>query len=669
MLATYQLDIANSEDWDDAKRLIFTRDRLYKMRAKRAPFDTMWDNQQEQYSAISFYDNDWNLQPNIPLEKSLVEIYMWRTDGKISYDIQPDWQADIEELQPSKYALQFFLDWNQKDNFWKENRQMRFNKAHYGSGIFYTWIRSYKYYTHKVKEDAQFECESDVMNEKNFEKIENETWFFFPKSVHPKDFFIDDAAYGNPDVQLADDCIYKERMTAMEFNERYGKNKAFINIDQVQYWQDINPRNKDDRPVDVRQVVIYHYFHRITGKYIILANEQTIIYNGLFLYDDGKLPFVNVQHYPRNDRFRGEWYNERVSYLKGYQSEILADILSGAAMNSGIHLITGNDDQIGQDWEVGWRWVNIWRTTAWAERVQAINTTVNLWYFTAVMQLLDQQVVKDSWVNPNAQFEAWADTLGQQEIMEANKSVRNKSVDEAYNIGLDEALTMTLSRIKQFAPALLSEKIKDSKGNVIKIKFPKIRIDNATIKKEDGKMVFVEDIGKYWYFELKPSVVQWVGVKVVTPSTTSALPILERQKIKEYIDTMLNLANTAAMTQNIPLQQKIAELMNPEQIMWWINDAFQYDSNALKANTEKDKIKAENLKKIKAIKDLLLNQTTNVWPNQANWPVPPNQMNSTPSPIQSWGAALWVPNQQTEGWAPVSPEASTILWAGVWKAG
>lgn len=46
--------------------------------------------------------------------------------------------------------------------------------------------------------------------------------------------------------------------------------------------------------------------------------------------------------------------------------------------------------------------------------------------------------------------------------MEANKSIRNRSVDENYNIGIDEALTMMLDRIKQFAPSLMSKKIKDS---------------------------------------------------------------------------------------------------------------------------------------------------------------------------------------------------------------
>lgn len=98
----------------------------------------------------------------------------------------------------------------------------------------------------------------------------------------------------------------KERLTAIEFENRYGKNKAFKNLDQVTYWTDINPRNKNDVPVDVRQIILYHYYHRITKTYLIVANEQVLIYNGLYLYNDGKLPFVNVQHYTNLNRFWGE---------------------------------------------------------------------------------------------------------------------------------------------------------------------------------------------------------------------------------------------------------------------------------------------------------------------------------------------------------------------------
>lgn len=592
------------------------------MRAKRAPFDSAWDEYETQVNSVSFYDNNGMLQVNVPLEKSLGEIYMGRTNGKASFNIIPDGQANVDELQPTKYAMNFFLDGNGKDNFWRENKYMRDNKWRYGSGIFFTGPRNYKDYRYQLKDGAEVQSDTDLLDKKKFEMAINETWFFFPKAIHPKDFFIDDNAVGQPDVQYADDCIYKEKVTATEFNNRYAKNKAFINTEKVTYWQDINPKNKDDRAIDVRHVVLYHYFHRVTKKYLIMANESTLIYNGLYLYNDGKLPFVNIQHYSNSNRFWGEGIPERIQYLKIYKSEIFQDILQGAAMNNSIHLITGNDDQIGQDWQLGGRGLNIWRTTGGADRVQPVNTSINLNYFTAVLDLIDRQVVTDSGINPLAQVEANAPTLGQEELVEANKAVRNSSVDENYNIGLDEALTMMLDRIKQFAPALLKKEIKGKDGKILKVIFPMIRVDDVTIEKEGGKQVFVENIGKYGYFELKPGAVQGVGVKITTASTNSILPILERQKVNEFVTNIVSVANLAALDQTGETTKKLLQFLRIDELLEWMGDAYGYDINSLKANSAKDKIAKENKEKIKKLTEML---TTNIQPNantQATMGVP-----------------------------------------------
>ena len=633
----FQLDIVNQEQWGDEQYLSFFKDRLNKMRAKRGPFDTMWDNAENSITAVSFYDNQWMLQVNIPLEKTLKEIYMWRTEWKVNFDIVPDWQANVEELQPSKYALQFFLDWNGKDNFWKENRYLRANKCDYGSAIFYTWIRSYKDFRFKVKEWVEIQDWVDLLNKWNFEKSMNETWFFFPKSIHPKDFYIDDACYWVPDVQYANDCIMKEKMTAVEFNNRFKDNKAFMNLDQVTYWNDIYPKNKDDRSIDTRQIVIYHYFNRITKNYLIVANETVLIYNWLYLYNDWKLPFVNVQHFSNNNRFRWEGFYERIGYLKAYKSEIFQDILSGAAMSSWITLLTWNDDQIWQDWTVWGRQMNIWRTTWGAERVQQINTSPNLTYFTAVLDLIDKQTTIDSWVNPLEQFDPMSDKVWIVEIMEANKAIRNRSVDENYNIGLDEALTMMLDRIKQFAPSLLKEEIKWEDWKVLKTIFPKITIEWYTVEKEKGKQVFVENLGKYWYFELKPWIVQWVWVKVITPSTNSTLPILERQKVTEYVNNLFQMGQLAQLDPTGQLMNKLKDWVRFDELLKWIWDAYWYDINWLKANTEKDKLFEENKKKLEAIKQLMQNNLqsntpTNVWQN--TWIPMQGQTPSNSQPIQ-----------------------------------
>lgn len=94
-------------------------------------------------------------------------------------------------------------------------------------------MRSYKDLRYSLKENVEATGEGDLFNEDNFEAKEHETWFFFPQNIHPRDFYIDDAAYGQNDLQYAQDCIRKEKVSRIDFELRYSKNKAFINIQQA----------------------------------------------------------------------------------------------------------------------------------------------------------------------------------------------------------------------------------------------------------------------------------------------------------------------------------------------------------------------------------------------------------------------------------------------------
>lgn len=251
------------------------------------------------------------------------------------------------------------------------------------------------------------------------------------------------------------------------------------------------------------------------------------------------------------------------------------------------------------------------------------------------MELIDKQVVADTGINPLAQFEPTASTLGQEELVEANRSIRNSSVDENYNIALDDALTMMLDRIKQFAPALLKETIKDSEGRVIKTIFPKIRIENYTVGKKDGKTVFVEDLGKYGYFELKPGVVQGIGVKITTASTNSVLPILERQKVSEFMNNVQTLANVAATDPTGEMMDKVRQFVRVDELMGWMSDAYGYDQNSLKANSKKDEIRKQNLDKIEKLKQVLSINPQNAQQNQG---IAQQGVGTSPSVPQNIGA-------------------------------
>ena len=75
----------------------------------------------------------------------------------------------------------------------------------------------------------------------------------------------------------------------------------------------------------------------------------------------------------------------------------------------------------------------------------------------------------------------------------------------------------------------------------------------------------------------------------------------------------------AALDQSGQTLKELNQRFPIDQIMDWMGDAYNYDINGLKANTKKDDIKRENLKKLKALQDKL---TINPQANAQSTPAP-----------------------------------------------
>jgi len=73
-------DIVNSKKWSDAEWVSFFQTRLEDMRSKKKPFEELFREFEAQETALSFYDNQGNLQVNLKLEQNLISIYMGRTN-------------------------------------------------------------------------------------------------------------------------------------------------------------------------------------------------------------------------------------------------------------------------------------------------------------------------------------------------------------------------------------------------------------------------------------------------------------------------------------------------------------------------------------------------------------------------------------------------------------
>jgi hypothetical protein len=100
------------------------------------------------------------------------------------------------------------------------------------------------------------------------------------------------------------------------------------------------------------------------------------------------------------------------------------------------------------------------------------------------LNVLDDLVVQDTGENVRSTIDMQTDKVGIVEMMEENKAIRHKSVDENWNIFLDRALSMMLSNIAQFVPALMSKTTTYGEGDnaVTKVEYPYIRIKDAVVE-------------------------------------------------------------------------------------------------------------------------------------------------------------------------------------------
>jgi hypothetical protein len=160
---------------------------------------------------------------------------------------------------------------------------------------------------------------------------------------------------------------------------------------------------------------------------------------------------------------------------------------------------------------------------------------------------LDKEIREATGLDINAAFEAYHETLGQTEIREENKAIRQKGTDELMNQALDKALTMMLSNISRFAPVVLRV-MTDIEVNGKKTKLtqrPKIQIRDVKVTVKKGQQYIEEDYGNYGYLELTPETLGGdMTVNVITPNTfNSALASIEKERQKEFMNNLAILAD------------------------------------------------------------------------------------------------------------------------------
>lgn len=651
------------DSMDELKKIEYMDDRLKEMKSApiRQEQERYRDEADKQFTAISVTDEYGELQASLPLEQNLIDAYEGRAAGKYLFDIQPNWkQANIDELQPAKYATEFFLEWwnNEWNGFYDEAPVMRRLKARYWTEFAFTGLSTTQQIKYRIKKEKMKEVNSaaDLENPDNLEQYIIDWFDLFPKHINIRSVYVDEKALGQTNLHRAEDIIVEKIMSLDQMRLQRWQNKSYDNLDKVTEDTPSDEKKANKDVVAKNQVLVRFYYNLITKDYVVyVSSDNVILHRSKMLFDHGKFPIECAQHYSDDTCLYGRGIPRKIKYIKTFKSEFLQYLMRNASISSSVNFVVGNNWEV-EDWNL-WGWgVNIWRTSVWAEHIQPLQPQINTWLI-AILNLLDDLVIQDTGENVRAPIDMQSDKVGIVEMMEENKATRHKSVDENWHLFMDRSLTSMISNIAQFVPAILSkvEDVEISGKTVQKIIYPKITVQDAEVKKKWKWIKIdngVDNYWKVWYFELKEDTIpQGLGVKVVTPASYNSLPLIKKENISKWIENKYKLAELAALDQSGALMEKLKSTINIQDINDWMNDVYGFEDK-IKSKTWKDKQKEVNIQKINEMEELLYGDQ-NLEANQQQ-----NGQTTQPTMTMPSQAA----QQPTENWAAQIEEAAGWAW-------
>lgn len=625
--------------------------RISDMKAERDKFLPEWDMCDIQYEAEVYEDNFWKLYVNDNMEQNLTEMELGRTAWLPVFDVKPDWyKTDTQILETSRYILDYFLD---KEMFYKEYRDWKMWKAKYGTAVFYTGIRL------EIDKIPKFDWENDNITDAFFNnnKQSEETrtnWLFTPKNVPLRLFLFDDRQMYQSNFDLIEDCVMIEFITKESLLIRYDGIKWFdkkvmeeameTSVEESAYWT---------KSWQNEMVVLYHYFNKLDKTYAININQDALLYLWKMPYPDGKLPFVVAQHYPRNNCIYGIGIPRKVRMSKAYKNNMMQYAMDGAKLSSGRLIATSSQ---AVDWDIfvaPWE-ISIAQFTNNVSDMRDINTQVDIQWPLNMIAQIDRDVRSQTGIDLQSVFEPPADQLGTVEIIEENKQIRNKSVDELRDQAIDEAYTKTLNNIAAFAPELMREKktikVEGKDAGEVTVAYPQIQIPNVKIKQKKNEVTIEKSMWTYGYLTFEPWVITtWLSVRIVTATTyNSTMAVIERNKNDNMIKKYIEMAQIPWMIELMQEELPLKQILEKRKRVEWLDD------KQMVADTTVDKINKKNDEKFQNLKSLLSPTAQNDQPlqeNQAPWATAPMQGGWMPTEGQPAQAPIWgTPNLQEALW-------------------
>lgn len=636
----------NTQEDKDQRIITKFSECFTEMKWKRTVYEADRDIDDGQMEANTYYDENWILQVNPPLEQSLVELASGRMAGKMNYNLESIGKKPIkEDSVVAKHALAHFI---RAEKFHKKIKEARYTGWVYWTVVYYTWVIATRDMQYRIKEWVEAQ---DAYWSQEYDEYEEIIYEFTGKNVPLREFRLSADGLNAPDIHRATKAVMKESMDLEEAKVRFWNKAVFRNVDKLSSWTDPSPAYWETFVTWLDQVQIYYYFDRVTKDFYIISNEDTVHFSGKYHGKKKWLPFESKQHYTNHKSFYGYGICNKVRYLKAYKAEMLQDLLGQSKM-WWPNIIAWNNNTLSSEylnnpWEV-----NVRKFSGDVDKIKTFQYAPDIQKYASILQIIDDLVVQDTWENLRATYEAVAPQLGTVEIIENARATRLASVDENDDTFLGEVLTAILDNITQYAPKLLTETVTDESG-IKTVEYPVIQVKDMKVEEEqDGYPIFVEDMGEQGYFEFRDEMVKGrYMVKVTTNSNVNTQKTLEKNSIMQMIN---NYATIASFAPELIPQEDIAWLLSIQKQLNGFDEKYDVD-------TSRDKLKKEAM-------ELINNIQNSLWLTQFNDPNIPQDPTTQGMPAMQtppgWNQQI-VPG--STGWSEPLPRAwATLQWEMQW---
>jgi hypothetical protein len=637
------IDMSNEEEYKQLEAKVWTKfkERFSLMDWARTEFEDDWLVSDAQIEAKYAYDQFGRLQVNIPMEAALCELAEGREAGKLNFTIEPLDQPDADEIVVAKQALAYHIS---SGDFYTERDKIRRDRRIYGTAVAYTGITYSRTCTYTVKEDEDIDMETPFYDNTIYEEHKEDKYTLTGKFVPIRHFWMDERCIWTGDFRKANDCIMQETTTLEEVKERWGDNKFFHHIDELNEVTDRDPAFTRQPSNGKGQVILYYYYNKVTKDYWIMGNYTHILYIGKMLYKHGELPFKTGQYYPRHNCTYGWGIPARVRYLKAYKTQTWQNMLDNSQMSGAPIVMIGNDGEVDGQAYVSPSEINQWRFTEGLDNVKMTSIPNNLWAYQTLLTAIDDQVVQDTWENLRSPYQKTADQLGTVEIMENNRLTRVKPMDSSDDMFLGDILQHTLDNITQFAYSLTRRTIKTKEWGVEVVSNPVITIPDAkVISSQNGKIIMDEDQGEFGFFEFKKDMIKSrYRIRIVHSSNTNIMKVLDKNSATQFIQNKVQLWSIDPT------------LVDKGKLQVWdkyLDMIYGYDDKIMPMS-KKDEIKRKNLALMSQIKAML-------WLEQSD-PGVTAMMDQQNADAQA--AQWWQPGQSPMGWMPQQNALPPTNW-------